>query len=72
MRYGDKHNKSLAAKEWASMEGLSVREMEHHMDVEMFLDGDMLDGKWETPIALSSCKRCSNIPWSKGRRRWNV
>ena len=35
----DKHNKSLTAKEWVSAEGLSVREMEHHMDVEMFLDG---------------------------------
>ena len=39
MRYGDKHNKSLATKEWASVEGLSVREIECHMDVEMFLDG---------------------------------
>ena len=39
LRYGDKHNKSLATKEWANKEGLSVREMEHHMDVEMFLSG---------------------------------
>ena len=30
---------SLVTKEWASTEGLSVREMEHHMDVEMFLEG---------------------------------
>ena len=39
LRYGNKHNKSLAAKEWANTEGLSVREMECHMDVEMFLEG---------------------------------
>ena len=37
--YGDKWNKSLAAKEWVSTEGLSVREVEWHMDVEMFLEG---------------------------------
>ena len=30
---------SLTTKEWASTEGLSMREMECHMDVEMFLDG---------------------------------
>ena len=24
--------------EWANVEGLSIREMEHHMDVDMFLD----------------------------------
>ena len=36
--HGDKQNKTLAAKEWANAEGLSIREMEHHMDVNMFLD----------------------------------
>ena len=38
LTYQDKHNKSLAAKEWTNTEGLSVREMEHHMDVEMLLE----------------------------------
>ena len=37
--YGNKQNKCLAAKEWVSTEGLSVMEVEHHMDVEMFLEG---------------------------------
>ena len=37
--YGDKCNKSLTAKEWENTEGLLVREVECHMDVEMFLDG---------------------------------
>ena len=37
--YGDKWNKSLTAKEWVNTEGLSVREVECHMDVEMFLEG---------------------------------
>ena len=37
--YGDKHKKSLAAKERVNTEDLSVREVEHHMDVEMFLEG---------------------------------
>ena len=37
--YGDKRNKSLAAKEQTNTEGLSVREVECHMDVEMFLEG---------------------------------
>ena len=36
---GDKCNKSLTAKEWANTEGLSVREVTCHMDVEMFLEG---------------------------------
>ena len=38
MRYGDKRNKTLTAKEQARREGLSIREMEWHMDVKMFLD----------------------------------
>ena len=42
--YGDKCNKSLAAKEWANTEGLLVREVECHMDVEMFLEGQ---ARWE-------------------------
>ena len=37
--YGDKCNKSHAAKEWANTEWMSVREVEWHMDVEMFLEG---------------------------------
>ena len=36
--YGDKRKKTLTAKEWASREGLSIREMEQCMDTEMFLD----------------------------------
>ena len=39
LHYGEKQEKSLATKEWASAEGLSVRETEHHMDIETFLDG---------------------------------
>ena len=39
LHYGEKQGKSLAAKEWVSEEGLSVRETEWHMDMEMFLDG---------------------------------
>ena len=41
MWYGDKRNKTLTAKEQASVEGLSIRETECHMDVDMFLDGYM-------------------------------
>ena len=37
--YGDKRNKSLTAKEQANTEGLSVQEVECHMDVEVFLEG---------------------------------
>ena len=37
--YGKKCKKSLTAKEWVNAEGLSVRETEHHMDMDMFLDG---------------------------------
>ena len=36
--HGDKWNKTLAAKKRADVEGLSIREMEHHMDINMFLD----------------------------------
>ena len=39
LHYGEKHEKYLTAKEWVNAEGLSVRETEHHMDVDMFLDG---------------------------------
>ena len=42
--YGDKCNKSLTAKEWANTEGLSVREVECHMDVEIFLE---VQAGWE-------------------------
>ena len=36
--YGDKRGKTLTTKEWANAEGLSIWEMECHMDVDMFLD----------------------------------
>ena len=36
--YGDKWNKTLAAMEQVSGDGLSIREMEWHMDAKMFLD----------------------------------
>ena len=36
--YGDKWGKSLTAKERVGNEGLSIWEMEHCMEVEMFLD----------------------------------
>ena len=65
----DKHNKSLTAKDWASAEGLSVREMECHMNVEMFLDGYV---GWEVGSPHHPPTRCSNMPWSKGRKRQNV
>ena len=39
LHYGEKCNKFLTAKERANAEGLSVRETEHHMDVDMSLDG---------------------------------
>ena len=42
--YGDQCNKSLTTKDWANTEGLLVREVEHHMDVEMFLEGQ---ARWE-------------------------
>ena len=42
--YGNKQNKSLAAKEWANKEDLSVWEMECHMDLELFLEGQ---ARWE-------------------------
>ena len=38
LHYGEKCKKSLTAKERVNSEGLPVREMEHHMDVDMFLD----------------------------------
>ena len=53
--YGDKCNKSLIVKEWVNTEGLSVREVEHHIDVKMFLEGQ---AGWEVdsphhPIILN-------------------
>ena len=36
--YGDKWHKTLAAKEWVSRDGLSIRKMEGHMDANIFLD----------------------------------
>ena len=39
LHYEEKHNKSLTTKEWVNAEGLSVRETECHMDMDMFLDG---------------------------------
>ena len=39
LHYGEKHEKSLTAKDWANAEGLSVRDTECHMDMDMFLDG---------------------------------
>ena len=36
--YRDKWLKTLAAKEWASRNGLSIREKEWHMNAKMFLD----------------------------------
>ena len=38
MWYRDKRKKTLTAKEQASRDVLSIREMEQHMDAEMFLD----------------------------------
>ena len=38
LHYEEKCDKSLATKEWANAEGLSIRETECHMDVDMFPD----------------------------------
>ena len=38
LSYGDKRQKTLAAKEQVRREGLSICKMEHQMDAEMFLD----------------------------------
>ena len=38
LQYQDKHHKSLAAKERAQEEGLSIQEAECHLDTELFLD----------------------------------
>ena len=38
LQYKDKWHKSLAAKEQAKKEGLSIQEVEHHLDAELFLD----------------------------------
>ena len=37
LHYGKKHEKALITKEWVNAEDLSVRETEHHMDMDMFL-----------------------------------
>ena len=52
------------------MDGLSIREMEHHMDVDMFLDG-YAGWEVEAPIAPSSSMKCSYMPQSRGRKRQN-
>ena len=57
--YRDKHNKSLAAKEQANTEGLSVGEVECHMDVEMFLEGQ---AGWEVNSPLSPCHPAKYVP----------
>ena len=44
LRYGSKRDKSLASKEQAAKEGLSVWETECHTDVELFLEGQ---ARWE-------------------------
>ena len=38
LKYQDKWHKSLATKEWAKKEGLSIKEAECHLDMELFLD----------------------------------
>ena len=38
LQYIDKWNKSVAAKKWAQAEGISVREVEQHLDADLFLD----------------------------------
>ena len=40
-----KEVKTLAAKEWVKGEGLTIWYMEHHMDIDMFLDEYL---HWET------------------------
>ena len=36
--YGDRRSKTVTIKELANAEGLSIQEIECHMDVDMFLD----------------------------------
>ena len=38
MKYHNKLHKSLATKEGAQNEGLSIQEVEHHLDADLFLD----------------------------------
>ena len=38
LHYGEKQDRSLTTKEQANTEGISIREMECHMDEDMFLD----------------------------------
>ena len=58
LTYRDMRSKTLAAKELASMGGLSIHETEYHMDMDMFLDGCM---KWEAGACInpSSFMKCS-------------
>ena len=46
--------KTLATKEWERAEDLSIREMECHMDMDMFLDGYVRwkEGSPHQPIIL--------------------
>ena len=38
LQYQDKWHKTLATKEWTQKEGLSIQEVECHLDAELFLD----------------------------------
>ena len=62
------NSKSLATKEWAKVEGLSIREMEHHMDVDMFLDRYF---RWEVGSPHHSVILHEMFLQSKGGRRQN-
>ena len=56
LHYGEKHKKSLTTKEWANAEGLSVREMEHHMDMDMISGRVCWMGSGEPPSPHHSPK----------------
>ena len=54
LHYTDKWNKSAAAKKQAQAEGISVWEVEQHLDVDLFLD--------EYPWLKASSPQCPVIP----------
>ena len=63
--YGEKCSKSLAAKERVNTEGLSVREVECHMDVEMFLEGQ---AGWEGDSLPLPSHPAQDVPTHHGAR----
>ena len=68
LMYGDKWNKSLTAKEWANTEGLPVREVQCHMDMEMFLEGQA-GWEWGAPSVHHPARDVSACCGARAERR---